>query len=141
MLEGYGLFLKFLDILEFLFFDKENIVRLVLDIFFFGLDNMIKDLEFVLGIVLFWIKNVDLKVIVYYLKIVLVCLLMLKVKWVLIYYGVIGCEENMIEIVVFSMFIEKIKEVRIKFYLYSVRFEYSRKYLVDSDLIYSFVQL
>lgn len=141
MLEGYGLFLKFLDILEFLFFDKENIVRLVLDIFFFGLDNMIKDLEFVLGIVLFWIKNVDLKVIVYYLKIVLVCLLMLKVKWVLIYYGVICCEENMIEIVVFSMFIENIKEVRIKFYLYSVRFEYSRKYLVDSDLIYSFVQL
>lgn len=141
MLEGYGLFLKFLDILEFLFFDKENIVYLVLDIFFFGLDNMIKDLEFVLGIVLFWIKNVDLKVIVYYLKIVLVCLLMLKVKWVLIYYGVICCEENMIEIVVFSMFIENIKEVRIKFYLYSVRFEYSRKYLVDSDLIYSFVQL
>lgn len=139
MLEGFGLFLKFLDILEFLFFDKENIVRLVLDIFFFGLDNMIKDLEFVLGIVLFWIKNVDLKVIVYYLKIVLVCLLMLKVKWVLIYYGVICCEENMIEIVVFSMFIENIKEVRIKFYLYSVRFEYSRKYLVDSDLIYSFV--
>lgn len=141
MLEGYGSLPKLSDIPELSPSDKENIVRLVLDIPSFGLDNMTEDLEFVLGIVLFWIKNADPKVTVYHLKTVLVCLLMLKVKWVLIHHGATGCEENMIETAVLSMPTVNIKEVRTKLHPYSARPEHSRKHPVDSDLIHSFAQL
>lgn len=55
ILMGYGEFLKFLVILNFLLFEKENIFCWIIDMLFFSIDYMIKDLEFVLGIVLFWI--------------------------------------------------------------------------------------
>lgn len=112
-----------------------------MDIPSFRLEHMSKDLEFVLGIVLYWIKNADPKVTVYHLKTVLVCLLMLKVKWVLIHHGATGCEENMIETAVLSMPTENIKEVRTKLHPYNARPEHSRKHPVDSDLIHSFAQL
>lgn len=141
MLEGYGSLPKLSDIPELSLSDKENIIRLVLDIPSFGLKHMTKDLEFVLGIVLFWIKNADPKVTVYHLKTVLVCLLMLKVKWVLIHHGATGCEENMIETAVLSMPTENIKEVRTKLHPFNARPEHSKKHPVDSDLIHSFAQL
>lgn len=60
ILVEYGKLLKFLEILDFLICEKENIFCLVINMFFFSIDDMIKDFEFVLGIVVFWIKKVKL---------------------------------------------------------------------------------
>lgn len=140
-LEGYGSLPKLSDIPELSLSNKEKIIRLVLEIPSFGLDCMTKDLEFVLGIVLFWIRNADPKVTISHLKTVLVCLLMLKVKWILIHHGATGCEENMIETAALSMPTENIKEVRTKLHPYNARPEHSKKHPIDSDLIHSFAQL
>lgn len=115
ILIGYGEFLYFLVILNFLFFEKENIFCWIIDMLFFSIDYMIKDLELVLGIVLFWIKRVKLYVIIFYLYSILVCLIMLKLKWVFFYYGIIGCEKNLIEVIVLDMIGEFLKEVFFKF--------------------------
>lgn len=115
ILIGYGEFLYFLVILNFLLFEKENIFCWIIDMLFFSIDYMIKDLELVLGIVLFWIKRVKLYVIIFYLYSILVCLIMLKLKWVFFYYGIIGCEKNLIEVIVLDMIGEFLKEVFFKF--------------------------
>lgn len=115
ILIGYGEFLYFLVILNFLLFEKENIFCWIIDMLFFIIDYMIKDLELVLGIVLFWIKRVKLYVIIFYLYSILVCLIMLKLKWVFFYYGIIGCEKNLIEVIVLDMIGEFLKEVFFKF--------------------------
>lgn len=115
ILIGYGEFLYFLVILNFLLFEKENIFCWIIDMLFFSIDYMIKDLELVLGIVLFWIKRVKLYVIIFYLYSILVCLIMLKLKWVFFYYGIIGCEKNLIEVIVLDMIGKFLKEVFFKF--------------------------
>lgn len=115
ILIGYGEFLYFLVILNFLLFEKENIFCWIIDMLFFSIDYMTKDLELVLGIVLFWIKRVKLYVIIFYLYSILVCLIMLKLKWVFFYYGIIGCEKNLIEVIVLDMIGEFLKEVFFKF--------------------------
>lgn len=115
ILIGYGEFLYFLVILNFLLFEKENIFCWIIDMLFFSIDYMIKDLELVLGIVLFWIKRVKLYVIIFYLYSILVCLIMLKLKWVFFYYGIIGCKKNLIEVIVLDMIGEFLKEVFFKF--------------------------
>lgn len=48
----------------------------ILNIYFLSKFNLIKDFELVMGIVLFWIKEFDLKVILYYLKSVIICMIM-----------------------------------------------------------------
>lgn len=115
ILIGYGEFLYFLVILNFLLFEKENIFCWIIDMLFFSIDYMIKDLELVLGIVLFWIKRVKLYVIIFYLYSILVCLIMLKLKWVFFYYGIIGCKKNLIEVIVLDMIGKFLKEVFFKF--------------------------
>lgn len=98
----------------------------ILNIYFLSKFNLIKDFELVMGIVLFWIKEFDLKVILYYLKSVIICMIMLKVKLeVFFYYDVIGCEINLIEIVVFEMIREDLEEVNVNFLIYYIKFEYS----------------
>lgn len=98
----------------------------ILNIYFLSKFNLIKDFELVMGIVLFWIKEFDLKVILYYLKSVIICMIMLKVKLkVFFYYDVIGCEKNLIEIVVFEMIREDLEEVNVNFLIYYIKFEYS----------------
>ena len=139
--EGYGVLPQLSDIPDVLPLDKEKIIRLALDIPIFNMEHISRDLEIVLGVVLFWIKNAQPKVTEYHLKAVLVCLIMLKVKWVLIHHGATGCEENLIEEAVLSMPTETVKEVRTRLHLYNTRPEHNKKHPVDSDLIHGFAQL
>lgn len=54
----FGKLFLLLEILDFLLLKRENFICMILNIFFFGINYMIKDFELILGIVLFWIKNV-----------------------------------------------------------------------------------
>lgn len=114
---------------------------IILDIYLLSKFNLIKDFELVMGIVLFWIKEFNLKVIKYYLKSVIICMIMLKVKLkVFFYYDVIGGEKNLIEIVVLEMIEIGLEEVYVNFLIYYIKFEYNVKSnLVDCKLIYGFV--
>lgn len=91
--------------------ERENLIRIILNIPPFGINHMTKDLELILGIVLFWIKNSKRKVTISHLQSVLVCLIMLKVKWVLICKGPTGCEKNLIEAEVLDMNTEILEKV------------------------------
>lgn len=54
----FGKLFLLLEILDFLLLKRENFICMILNIYFFGINYMIKDFELILGIVLFWIKNV-----------------------------------------------------------------------------------
>lgn len=68
---------------------------------------------------------------------VLVCLIMLKVKWALMYPASIGCDKNLIEAAVFGIKTKTLKIVNEKLYKYS-KYTKSRTYRVDCGLIHGF---
>lgn len=139
-LEGYGPLPRLTEIPGILHTDRKNLLCQALNIPPFTTEEMTGDLELVLGIILYWIKNAQPKVTLNHLRAAVVCLIMLKVKWVLIHHGATGCEENMIEATVLDTSIEIVKEVRTKLHPYNAKPEHNRKHPVDSDLIHGFAQ-
>lgn len=79
-LAEYGKLPKLSEIPDLSTCEKENILRLVINIPSFSIDHMTKDIELVLGIVVFWIKKAKPQITVFHLQSVLVCLIMLNVK-------------------------------------------------------------
>lgn len=73
--------------------ERKNLLRGILTIPRFNIDHMTTDLELILGIVIYWIKNSQQKVTISHLQSVLVCLIMLKVKWALLYPASTGYEK------------------------------------------------
>lgn len=82
---------------------KKNLLRMILNIPCFNIDHKTTDLELILGIVIFWIKNSQRKVTISHLQSYLVCLINAKLKWALIYPGSTGCEKNLIEAAVLGI--------------------------------------
>lgn len=120
--------------------EKENILRRIIDMPSFSIDYMTKDLELVLGIVLFWIKRAKPHVTIFHLHSILVCLIMLKLKWVLFHHGTTGCEKNLIEVTVLDMTGESLKEVFFKLNQYSAKIHHTTEHPVDSSVIHGFAQ-
>ncbi|XP_061198279.1 protein asteroid homolog 1-like [Saccostrea echinata] len=138
--EGYGPVPRLPAIPDLLSSYKENFLRQALNIPLFDTEHMTKDLELVLGIILYWVRNAKPKVTVYHLQAAVVCLIMLKVKWVLIHRGPTGTRENLIETAVLETPTETVKEVRTRLHPYNARPEHSSKHPVDSELIHGFAQ-
>lgn len=109
---------------------------MILDIPCFNIDHMTPDLELILGLVIFWIKNSQRKITISHMQSVLVCLIMLKVKWALMYPASIGCDKNLIEAAVFGIKSKTLKTVNEKLSKYTK----SRTSLVDCGLIHGFAQ-
>ncbi|XP_062610059.1 protein asteroid homolog 1-like [Saccostrea cucullata] len=141
VLEGYGPVPRLPALPDLLSSDKESFLREALNMPLFNLEHMTKDLELVLGIILYWVRNAKPKVTVYHLQAALVCLIMLKVKWVLIHRGPTGTGENLIETAVLETPIETVKEVRTRLHPFNAKPEHSSKHPVDSELIHGFAQL
>lgn len=120
--------------------EKENILRRIIDMPSFSIDYMTKDLELVLGIVLFWIKRAKPHITIFHLHSILVCLIMLKLKWVLFHHGTTGCEKNLIEVTVLDMTGESLKEVFFKLNQYSAKIHHTTEHPVDSSVIHGFAQ-
>ncbi|XP_052676530.1 protein asteroid homolog 1-like isoform X1 [Crassostrea angulata] len=120
--------------------EKENILRRIIDMPSFSIDYMTKDLELVLGIVLFWIKRAKPHVTIFHLHSILVCLIMLKLKWVLFHHGTTGCKKNLIEVTVLDMTGESLKEVFFKLNQYSAKIHHTTEHPVDSSVIHGFAQ-
>lgn len=102
---------------------------------------MTKDLELVIGIILFWVKEAEPKVTLYHLQSVLVCMIMLKVKWVLLQGGDTGSETNLIETAVLDMTDRGLEEVSANLLTYDTKLEHSVNHPVKSELIHGFAQL
>jgi hypothetical protein len=139
-LEGFGPLPRLTEIPGILHTDRKNLLSRALNIPSFTIKEMTGDLELVLGIILYWIKNAQPKVTLNHLRAMVVCLIMLKVKWVLIHHGATGCEENMIEAAVLDTPTETVKEVRTKLHPYNSKPDHNKKHPVDSDLIHGFAQ-
>lgn len=136
-LETYsGKSIKLSDIPDLSRNEKKNLLRRILNIPCFNIDHMTTDLELILGIVIFWIKNSKRKVTISHLQSVLVCLIMLKVKWALIYPASIGCDKNFIEAAVFDIKTKTLKSINAKLSKYTK----SRTSRVDCGLIHGFAQ-
>lgn len=139
-LETYsGKSIKLSDIPDLSRNEKKNLLRMILDIPCFNIDHMTPDLELILGLVIFWIKNSQQKITISHMQSVLVCLIMLKVKWALMYPASIGCDKNLIEAAVFGIKTKTLKIVNEKLYKYS-KYTKSRTSRVDCGLIHGFAQ-
>lgn len=101
---------------------------------------MTKDLELVLGIVIFWIKKAKPRVTIFHLQSVLVCLILLKVKWVLFHHGSTGCEKNLIEDAVLSMGTENLKAISSRLQSFVSWSKENKKHPLECDLIHGFAQ-
>lgn len=121
--------------------EKENILRLVINMPSFSIDHMTKDLELVLGIVVFWIKEAKPQITIFHLQSVLVCLIMLKVKWVLSKHYAPGGEKNLIEIAVLGMDTKYREEVRFRLNSFNTGPKHNKRNPVECDLIHGFAQL
>lgn len=139
-LTGYGELPKLSVIPDLSSTEKENILRQIISIPSFSIDYMTKDLELVLGIVLFWIKRAKPHVTIFHLHSVLICLIMLKLKWVLFHHGTTGCEKNLIEDTVLDMTGESLKEVFYKLNQYSAKIDHNTEHPVNSGVIHGFAQ-
>lgn len=120
--------------------ERENLLRMVMNIPSFSIGHMTKDLELVLGIALYWIKESKPQVTIFHLQTVLVCLIMLKAKWVLFHNGTSGCEKNLIESAVLSMGIRNVKMVSSRFQSFIAWPRHNKKHPVECDLIHGFAQ-
>lgn len=120
--------------------EKENILRLVINMPSFSIDHITKDLELVLGIVVFWIKKAKPRVTIFHLQSVLVCLILLKVKWVLFHHGPTGCEKNLIEDAVLSMGTENQKAISSRLQSFVAWSKENKKHPLECDLIHGFAQ-
>lgn len=140
-LAEYGKLPKLSEIPDLSTCEKENILRLVINMPSFSIDDMTKDLELVLGIVVFWIKKAKPQITVFHLQSVLVCLIMLNVKWVLSKHYATGCEKNLIETAVLGMDTKCREEVSAKLDLFNIGPKHNKKNPVECDLIHGFAQL
>lgn len=116
--------------------ERKNLLRGILTIPRFNIDHMTTDLELILGIVIYWIKNSQQKVTISHLQSVLVCLIMLKVKWALLYPASTGYEKNLIAAAVMGIKTKILKTVNAKLSEYT-KYRTSR---VDCGLIHGFAQ-
>lgn len=121
--------------------DKENILRMILNTDSLRKYRMTKDLELVIGIILFWVKEAEPKVTLHHLQSVLVCMIMLKVKWVLLQGGDTGSEKNLIETAVLNMTDKSLEEVGANLLTYNTELKDSVNNPVKSELIHGFAQL
>lgn len=121
--------------------DKENILRMILNTDSLRKYRMTKDLELVIGIILFWVKEAEPKVTLHHLQSVLVCMIMLKVKWVLLQGGDTGSEKNLIETAVLNMTGKSLEEVGANLLTYNTELKDSVNNPVKSELIHGFAQL
>lgn len=120
--------------------EKENIIRMVLNTYPLRKYRMTKDLELVMGIILFWVKEAEPKVTIYHLKSIIICMIMLKVKWVRFHRGATGSETNLIETAVLEMTDKGLEEASAKFLTYNTQREHSVNHPVDCQLIHGFAQ-
>lgn len=121
--------------------NKEEKLGMILDINSLRKFELTKDLELVMGIVLFWIKESNPKVTLFHLKSVIICMIMLKVKWVLFHSGATGCEKNLIETAALSLDDKDLNEISTKFDTYDAKPMHCKKNPVDRKLIHGFAQL
>lgn len=140
-LAEYGKLPKLSEIPNLSTCEKENILRLVINMPSFSIDHMTKDLELVLGIVVFWIKKAKPQISIFHLQSVLVCLIMLKVKWVLSKHYAPGGEKNLIETAVLGMDTKYREEVRFKLNSFNTGPKHNKRNPVECDLIHGFAQL
>ena len=115
---------------------RENTVRLALDIPLFNIFHLSKDLEFILGIVLFWKKNAQPNATENHLRSVLVCLIMLKLTSI-VRRGSTGHEQNLIDDAVLGMPVKARKQINMRLLMFSQ----IRDDRLDSNLIHGFAQL
>ena len=116
--------------------DREQLFRFVLDIPALHIIRLSKELEIVLGIILFWIKNVQPNVKEYHLRSVLLCLIMLKIESYDT-HGATGYEHDLIDEAILSMPVETKNEVSARL----LRYCQSKENQIDSHLIHGFAQL
>lgn len=141
ILENYGTPPKLSEIENLSRPDREAMLGKILNIHSLSKFNLTKDLELVMGIVLFWIKESDPKVTLYHLKSVIICMIMLKVKLeVLFHHDATGCETNLIETAVLEMTREDLEEANANFLTYYTKLEHSGDNRVDCKLIHGFAQ-
>lgn len=116
--------------------DREQLFRFVLDIPALHINRLSKELEIVLGIILFWIKNVQQNVKEYHLRSVLLCLIMLKIESYDT-HDATGYEHDLIDEAILSMPVESKNEVSARL----LRYCQSKENQIDSHLIHGFAQL
>lgn len=121
--------------------DKENILRMILNTYPLRKYRMTKYLEMVMGIILFWVKEAEPKVTLYNLKSIIICMIMLKVKWVHFHRGATGSENNLIETAVLEMTEKGLEEANTNFLTYNTKLEHSVNHSVDCKLIHGFAQI
>lgn len=96
-LTQYGTLPKLTEIKDLSTPDIEKILCLILDTHSFCKYQLTKDIELVMGIVVFWIKKSQPKVTLYHLQSVIICMIMLKVKGVLLQGGDNRSEKKLVD--------------------------------------------
>lgn len=123
--------------------DKEQMLRRILNIPPLSKFKLTKDLELVMGIVLFWIKESDPKVTQYHLKSVIICMIMLNVinkLNVLFKHDSIGCKPSLIETAVLEMTEKGLEEANANFLTYFTKLEHSGNDPLNCQIIHGFAQ-
>lgn len=139
-LPQYGALPKLSDIEGLPALDKKKILDTILNIHSFSNYQLTADLELVMGIVLFWIKESKPKVTLNHLKSVIVCMIMIKVEWILSHQGATG-SNDLIEAKVKEMTRKGLERASTNFSSFNAKPEHDKENAVNCRVIHGFAQL